>query len=68
MCFALFGSLTIVVKLQTDFCKVTDTFKTVCKKVVARILKPLHMSDGIRKVARFWCEEVFEVIRVGGPV
>lgn len=68
MCFPLFESLTLVVKLQTDFCKVTDKFKTVCKKVVARMLKPLNVNDGIRRVARFWCEEVFEVIRVGGPV
>lgn len=32
------------------------------------MLKPLNVNDGFRKVARFWCEEVFEVIRVGGPV
>lgn len=45
-----------------------DKYKTVCKKVVAWMLKPFNMDDRIRKISEIRCEELFEVVRVGGPV
>lgn len=32
------------------------------------MLKPFNMNDRIQKISEIRCEEVFEVIRVGGPV